>query len=64
MSQCQTDKFEEISWEESSLLSGLKNFMRMVTIKTEDIEPGENLGGRMMYEVEKPSCRKTMSLSV
>lgn len=61
MSQCPTDKLEEISWKESRLLSGLGNLMRMVTIKAEVIELGENLGGGMMYEVEKPSCRKAVS---
>ena len=64
MSQCQTDKLEEIPWKESRLLRGLENLMGVVTIKTKDSESGENLGGGMMYEVEKPKCRKAMSLSV
>ena len=38
--------------------------MGVVTIKTKDSESGENLGGGMMYEVEKPKCRKAMSLSM
>lgn len=38
--------------------------MGVVTIKTKDIESGEKLGGGMMYEVEKPSYGKAMSLSV
>ena len=44
-------------------MSGLEKLMGMVTTQTEDTEPGEKLGGGMMYEVEKPSFRKVMSLS-
>lgn len=63
-SQCQTDKWEDILWKESRLLSGLENIRGVVTIKTEDIESEENLRGGMMYEVEKPSYEKAISFSV
>lgn len=64
MSQYQTEKLENISWKESRLLSGLENIMGVVTIKTKVIDSGEKLGGGMMYEVEKPSHGKAMSLTV
>lgn len=35
-----------------------------VVIQTEDIQPGENLEGEMMYEVEKPLYEKAMSLAI
>lgn len=41
---------------------GLKTYA-MIS-KTEDIEPGDNLGRGMIYEIEKPSCEKAMSLSI
>lgn len=45
-------------------MSGLEKLMGMVTTQTEGTEPGENLGGGMMYEVEKPSFGKVMSLFI
>lgn len=64
LSQCQTDKLEDISWKEYRLTSGLENLMGTVAIKTDAIERGENLRGGMTYEAEKPSHGKARNLSM
>lgn len=63
-SQHQTDKLEDISWKESRLMSGLENIKSEATIKNEDIEPGKKPGRGKIYEVEKPSCGKAISMSI
>lgn len=61
---CQTDSLKDTSWSAYRLISGLEYLMGMVIIQTEDTEPGENLEGGRMDEVEKPTHGNVMSLSI